>query len=235
MNRSSPLQPPRIRGYSNPFAASRVRPGAIPFVFAPSLSPHELLARLHATGGWGEIIGPHGSGKSTLLHWLRKRVETLQRPVVMVTLDPDQHDLPVPHRVRETWGPGTQLLVDGFEQLAWWRRHVLIHQCRRRRLGLVVTAHRHIGLPLLLQTEVTPDIAREIVAKLLADPNRAPGLAQDAVPLLYPSIDSLLSANVLAELLRQHRGNMRESLFSLYDRCEQIQRVKPAHAKLSKP
>jgi hypothetical protein len=212
-----------------------VRPGAIPFVFAHSFGPHELLARLHATAGWGEIVGPHGSGKSTLLHWLRQRVEAFPRPVVMMTIDPDQNDLLVPYRVRETWGPGTQLLVDGFERLAWWRRHVLIRLCRRRRLGLVVTAHRHIGLPLLRETEVTPDIARQIVTKLLADPASAPGLAPDSVPLLYPAIDSLLSVNVLAEFLRQHGGNMRETLFALYDRFEQIERVGRGHAKLSKP
>ena len=52
---------------SNPFSTRFVRPGAVPYLFAPGQSADGLVRRLAGFGWRGQIIGPHGSGKSTLL------------------------------------------------------------------------------------------------------------------------------------------------------------------------
>ena len=56
--------------------------------------------------------------------------------------------------------------MDGYEQLAFWNRLRLKRFCRRRGLGLVVTAHAAAGLPPLVPTAVDAEGAWGVVAQL---------------------------------------------------------------------
>ena len=87
------------------------------------------------------------------------------------------------------------LVVDGFEQLGFWRRWGL----RRRAGGLLVTTHHCAGLPTLWRTAVTQETTARILEALLRGQRR------------------LVGEEDLRERLRCRRGNLREALFDLYD------------------
>lgn len=70
--------------------------------------------------------------------------------------------------------------------------------CALRRASLVVTAHRDLGFETLCERAVDTATLRALVHRLL-DGAEAP------------------RANVLAELLRRHQGNVREVFFDLYE------------------
>jgi hypothetical protein len=80
--------------------------------------------------------------------------------------------------------------------------------CRRRRAGLLVTAHADMGLPMVCETVVTDDIAWRVVEQLTelgADEATSPAVSRDDV----------------AASLERHAGDLREVLFELYDLYEQ--------------
>lgn len=186
----------RPRG--NPFSTCHVRPGAIPFAFPAGLDARKLADRLEARGWRGQVVGPHGSGKSTLLAALLPELRR-RRTVVVVELHEHERHLPA-----TVWSPRegpTLLVIDGYEQLGWWSRRRVQNHCRRQGWGLLVTAHRELGLPELYRTGVTPELAAVIVD----------GLRGDERPLDTPD---------LGRRLAHHRGNLREVLFELYDRYE---------------
>lgn len=186
----------------NPFCTRRIRPGAIPFLFPPGQSADTLLERLQHAGWQGQILGNHGTGKSSLLASLLPRLEQTARPAVLIELHDGQRRLPFSLR-RAAIPRSSLIIVDGYEQLSLWNRLRLAWFCRCRGCGLLVTAHRSVGLPTLYQTAVTPDIAKSIVERLMAGP-----------PLPC-------SHEELAARLAHRQGNLRETLFDLYDLYEQ--------------
>jgi hypothetical protein len=180
---------------SNPFATRFTRPGAIEFLFPEGESAVSLAGKL-ADGGWrGQIIGPHGSGKSTLLAALEPAIARTGREVVPRSLAGGQRRLePLP-----PLDASVVLIIDGFEQLSWWQRRKVKAACRRAGAGLVVTAHADVGLPMLFQTQPTLDLAKQLVRRLL------------------PEGDATLSDSDIATAYTGHPGNLRETLFALYD------------------
>lgn len=180
----------------NPFSTRFVQPGAIPFRFPTPDGLAELVRRLEANAGWGEIVGPHGSGKSTLVASLlpaltawrvrHVRLNTARRSLPAVVFDPPE--------------PRSLLVIDGFEQLGFLTRLRVRRRCRRFDCGLLVTTHRSVGLPELHRREVTPTAARELIAGLLP-----------------PGGEWVLAGYDVAARLRHHRGSLREVLFELYD------------------
>jgi energy-coupling factor transporter ATP-binding protein EcfA2 len=182
----------------NPFSTRFTQPGAIAFRFTAADGLAVLVSKLESTNGWGQIVGPHGSGKSTLLATLipelaggrvrRVRLDTSHR-----TLPPDLFYPPE---------PGSLLVIDGFEQLGVLSRFRVKRHCRRHGSGLLVTAHRSMGLPDLHRTN-----AAAHAAALIAD-------------LLPPHGEWVLNGFDIAARLRRHRGSLREVLFELYDRWE---------------
>ena len=201
---STPAGPPLMD--SNPFATRFIRPGAIPYLFPDAMNASHLIDRLRRTAWFGQIVGPHGSGKSTLLETLVPRVERGGRRVVRFTLRRHRRPRPVENPQAARWGVGTLVVVDGFEQLGPVRRMWLKCLCRRRRCGLLVTSHRRIGLPTLIRTDVEPAVAARVVA------------------LLQRNRPALVGPNDVADHFGKHPGNLRETLFDLYDLAAARQR-----------
>jgi hypothetical protein len=105
-------------------------------------------------------------------------------------------------------------VIDGYEQLAWMWRWRVKAWCRRHASGLVVTAHRDVGLPTLWTTTSDLDTLRRIVDHLLAAARTTPQDAPER-PIPWFSKDDLASALAAAQ------GNLREALFRLYDVYQQ--------------
>ncbi len=188
---------------SNPFATRYTRPNAGEFLFPAAADAETLVARLRDCGWRGQITGPHGSGKSTLVHTLLPRLRTARRRVEFYLLRAPS----TPWRDSiASWNAATQIVIDGGEQLGWLQRTWFQWQCSRRGAGLLVTAHGDLGLPQLYRTETSVELTQRIVARLLGE--------ADAEWLRPEHVERLLA---------EHRGNVREVLFALYDLYEQRQ------------
>jgi molybdopterin-guanine dinucleotide biosynthesis protein len=198
--REEPVRPP------NPFATRYIRPGAIPYRFPPGVGPEDLVDRL-ATNGWnGQIIGPHGSGKSTLLAALVEPLSRADRRVQQIGLHDGQRRLPRGWLQQAQTAGVNQLVIDGFEQLSWLARSSVRRFARRNRMGLLVTGHSDLGLPTLLTTQGDLETAVLIAEQLMAhSPWR----------LERPAVEAEFAAT---------EGNVRETLFRLFDRWEAIAR-----------
>jgi hypothetical protein len=188
----------------NPFSTRKTRPGTIPFIFLPGDDAESLVARLEQSGWLGEIVGPHGSGKSTLLASLLPAIDQMGLRPVLVELHDGQRRLPLDPRRDECLCPPAVLLIDGYEQLGRLRRFAIRRACRYRGIGLLVTAHAPMGLPSLCRTVVTPELAGQVIGRLL-----------EGCP-------ALLTPPELADSLARHNGNLRETLFDLYDLYERL-------------
>jgi hypothetical protein len=192
---------------SNPFATRFVRPGAIGYLFQEELSADSLVTSLRQSQWWGEIVGPHGSGKSTLIAALTPELAAAGREVVRYVLAADGGGRPeclVPATAHsflaeQPLGPSTQLILDGYERISWWWRRRIQALCRKRGAGLLVTTHQPLGLPLLYQTRSTEQLAQLVVGRLLA-----PG-------------ETLVTAADVTAAFRKSSGNVRETLFALFD------------------
>lgn len=194
--------------HSNPFATCWTRPGAIAFQFAPGESAARLVAKLAAANWYGEIVGPHGSGKSTLLATLTPQLVAAGRNVASICLHDGQRRLPQ-NFVRESLASSRPLLIiDGYEQLSWFARRVLLWRCRRASAGLVVTAHRSLGLPPFYQTQPNLRLAEQLVSTLTTH-NPSPIAIAD-----------------VAASHACHGSNLRELFFALYDRHEALRDVR---------
>jgi ABC-type transport system involved in cytochrome c biogenesis ATPase subunit len=152
---------------------------------------------LREHGGWGQITGPHGSGKSTLLATLVPALQEAGVEVRHVQLHEGERRLP--REALTALPPGTQLIIDGYEQLSWWSRRRLKAFCRRQKIGLLVTAHEDVGLPPLYQVEPNTAVAQRVVARLLEGQT------------------TRIRPEDVAAALERSGGNLREMLFLLYD------------------
>jgi ABC-type transport system involved in cytochrome c biogenesis ATPase subunit len=169
------------------------------YLFATGEGASQLVDRLQE-GGWrGQIIGPHGIGKSTLLATLIEPLKERGRQPVQIALHDGQRTLGVELSQYISGKQAIVVIVDGYEQLSWWSRLKLKHLCSRHNWGLLVTAHANVGLPTICEVQ--------------SDQATVQQLARD----LQRSVECLVSdADVAAEFQRQG-GNVRETLFGLYD------------------
>jgi len=186
---------------SNPFATRFIAPGALAFLFPAGESAESVVQRLKKNGWWGQIIGPHGSGKSTLIATLGPALAAAGREVILLAVRGGQPPPPLP--AHDQIGSHTQIIVDGYEQLGFWRRLRLKWLARRAGAGLLVTAHVGVGLPALYETKAELKVVQEVVARLTAGSD---------IPLAPEDVSSALAAA---------KGNVREALFQLYDTFEQ--------------
>lgn len=159
-------------------------------------------------------MGPHGSGKSALLAALMPAMRRAGKHPLLVELHDGQRRLPVDlRRLRETKGRFMSVvIVDGYEQLGRWSRFRLGRFCRRYRIGLLITAHRPMGFEELHHTKPTAELARQIVETLLANKR-----FEDA------SFEELALKDIKKTFIL-HKGDMRETLFDLYDLYERHSR-----------
>ncbi|MGD0898011.1 MAG: hypothetical protein ABR915_09265 [Thermoguttaceae bacterium] len=205
----------------NPFSASRIRPRAATFLFPAGQNVEDLVDRLRRSRWRGQIVGPHGSGKSTLLFAILSALQRAGQSTLSTTLHRGQRRLPhgflaaarrrekrdSPHLCEAPSGPFRQMgtvpfflvAIDGYEQLGLASRLLLGWSCRRLRLGLLVTSHRSAGLPDLCRTAIDPQLAWRVVERLQAG---------------FPP---LVAFEDVAPRLTRHGGDLRETLFDLYD------------------
>jgi hypothetical protein len=199
---------------NNPFCASRTRPGSLEYIFqGDSLSV--IMDRLQSFGYRGQIVGPHGSGKSTLLLTIVQRLREHAREVRLVRIlagAPIWRNVHSVFREMRQARPGHLLAIDGYEQLPWLARAALAAVTRSRRVGLLVTTHRRVRLPILFRTQVTTGTARKVIDTYLDR-----GCPQDHRPRLDHLVDRQLPS-----LLQRHRGNLRDVMFELYDQFRDV-------------
>lgn len=201
---TAPQSPSR---YSNPFATCWTRPGALPFYFQAGQSAERLISQLAAQEWRGAIVGPHGSGKSTLLETLKPALEAAGLHAHPLTLKERQRHLPTPFWSLSLPQPSI-IIIDGYEQLGWFERVKLNRFCRRASHGLLVTTHSPTRIPTLLR--LAPD--ERLVQRLVAD--------------LATQVSTPITNSDIAASHACHGSNVREILFDLYDRHEQLRRAK---------
>jgi hypothetical protein len=196
-------QPDTGQVADNPFSTRFIRPGAIAFRFPPDSSAEGLVERLRTLEWRGAILGPHGSGKSSLLAALIPAIRRSGKTVLLIELHDGQRRLPVALSERDDLTADSVVVVDGYEQLSCLARRRLGRFCRSRGTGLLVTSHHPVGLPELFHTNTSLALAEAIVTTLLAGRG------------------DFVRSEEVAERFQAHAGNLRETLFDLYDLYEQ--------------
>ncbi len=188
---------------SNPFATRNTRPGAVPYCFPEGQSLAGVLTALRQQAGWGQIVGPHGSGKTTLICELTHALHQGQTTVQRYQLREGEADIGW-YDEQAAWTSSTQVIVDGYEQQSLVARWRLRRACRRVGCGLLITSHRRVfGFPLLLRTATSVELAQHVVGRLLRER------------------PSLVTPREVQDAFEACRGNLRETLFWLYDLAEQ--------------
>ena len=181
----------------NPFATCFTRPGVIGYRFTSERSAAGVVEQFAAFGWQGEIVGPHGTGKSTLVCTLEPELARRGRTVTKLRLSTGERRLP--DLDQSALGPSSVVIIDGYEQLSWWSRVRLARLCRSYGCGLLVTSHESTGLPTLIHTAGDLMTVRLIVRDLMV------------------SHPPLITADDVERSFAMHAGNVRETLFDLYD------------------
>jgi energy-coupling factor transporter ATP-binding protein EcfA2 len=191
---------------SNPFATRFTRPGRIEPLDAMGrpVDTDMLLARLRSLGGAAAIVGPHGSGKSTLLMHLAGAIEARgeRAPRIRLRSVHDVHAAWV--AIRQAANGGTAC-IDSWECMGRCIRYGLQVAAHLSGSGLLVTSHGSAGLPVLVQHATNSAVLRTIVRGL---PEHASWYGK------------LITTSDIEEAFVKHGGNLRESLYELYDRFE---------------
>lgn len=192
---------------SNPFSTRYVRPGAIAYFFAADENAENLVSRLAAAGWRGQIVGPHGSGKSSLLAALKEPLQAGGRRCFTIALRDGERKLPGGWEKLAAAAGANLIIIDGYEQLSSWSRWRLRVRCRKQHWGLLVTSHANVGLPALISTVGSLEMAQQLVQRLL------------------PPGDTRVRPEHVAACYAAADGNMRETLFRLYDVWEEETRA----------
>ncbi|MDA7951016.1 MAG: hypothetical protein MPJ24_05955 [Pirellulaceae bacterium] len=100
-------------------------------------------------------------------------------------------------------------IIDGYEQIAWWRKFALKFFLVGTNLKIIVTAHRGVGFPRLFETRFSGPLAERVVWQVL---KRFQEGGSD--------LGNWSAKEGLNELLGRAEGDMRELMFSLYDHFE---------------
>jgi hypothetical protein len=201
-----------IRARKNPFAVRYVRPGAIPFLVPAPEKPRgdpieTMLAKLRRQKWQGQIVGKHGSGKSTLLAEIAHRLHHQGLKVRTFRFDA-LGGAGVREMKKAMTGSASAkrvFLIDGFDRLSWRQRWTCRRLACRQSVGIVVTTHKKLFLPMLYRTETSVDLLEAIVEHLIHCKKL------EAVAI---------SRHQLEECFDRHSGNIRDILFALYDQFE---------------
>ena len=125
--------------HKNPFRTSRLL--ALPVHWGDE-APETLLARWHAAGRLGALVGPHGTGKTTRLRALAERLAAEGWRIVWIQWHEDGATTPADWRAAlATADSNTVLCLDGSENLGLLAAYRL-RRYTRRAGGLLATRHR---------------------------------------------------------------------------------------------
>lgn len=222
---------------TNPFATRYVSPGMVPWIHAPEQSLEQLRQKfLVEFCGRAAVVGPHGSGKSTLLEHLVPLLGTvihreaagkplplapsasgfgdstepqLQRPILWISLRRGGRPARRVALSCKAWRRGSLLVIDGFEQLPMLAQWLTRSASRGQGMGLLVTSHARTGLKTLLEPpHPSVTLAQQVVAQACRN-------ADMSIPA------ELVDRQLLENLLREEKGNLREVLMRLYDIAHQ--------------
>ncbi|MEM7453729.1 MAG: ATP-binding protein [Planctomycetota bacterium] len=197
-------------GEPNPFSTRFVSPGMIAYKFDDELSPKKIantfLTRRHQVA---QIVGPHGSGKSTLLRSLFPHLRRNFEQIVEVNIRGSSSIDSVCLRGRQT-GEKSELteprllVVDGIERLPLTSTIGLVGHCLFAGTGLLITTHRRSPvLPVLFETRPQLTVFQQIVHELQVHRS-----------------DKLITRDCCADVFQANKGDIRESLMTLYDLWE---------------
>lgn len=191
---------------SNPFATRFTRPGCIePLdVMGRPVDLEMLLERVRSLGGTAAIVGPHGSGKSTLLVRLAETLARHGQRAQRVRLH-SWRDTPVAWSAIRQAVTGSTVCIDSWECVSRPVRGLLRLAASVSGCGLLVTSHRAGEMPVLMRCSTNLVLLRSIVRSL-------PGHE------LWQG--TLIRSADIEEVFARHGGNLRESLYELYDRFE---------------
>lgn len=194
----------QMRAADNPFSAGRIE--ALNYRFGPqsaaeaAASLEQLIAEISRHEYCGAIVGPHGSGKSTLLAGLSARLTELGFQVCSLRFNSEST------RAYSTTAkflgrlPSTAILIiDGAEQIGRFGWAFLRRKIQRRK-RVIVSAHADGLLPTLFRCVPAPNVAAILADELTG--NASKELRQ-----------------VVEKLYVQHDGNIRNVLWSLYDKA----------------
>lgn len=128
-----------IRADQNPFRTSRLL--SLPVHWGDD-SLEGILARWHAAGRRGALVGPHGTGKTTRLRALAARLAAEGWQVVWIQWHDNGTSTPADWRaaLRES-NPRTVACLDGSENLGLFSAYEL-HRRTLRTDGVLATLHR---------------------------------------------------------------------------------------------
>ncbi len=182
-----------ITAKNNPFATDRV----LQTRYMPQTCTwDELLARLESMHYRAAIVGADGTGKTTLIEDIARRLteQGLSCRNIFVTMD-----IPAPSGKIKKILEGEAfnvLLNDGADHLKRFVWHRIKRKINRMNMGLIITSHKPHMLPTLIECSTTPKLLEKIVAGL--SPQTA-------------------NTELVENLYRKHRGNIRNALRELYD------------------
>ncbi len=180
----------------NPFATEHLQ--KIRYHFC-DLSLAQLLERFDQLGHRAAIVGPQGHGKTTL----QKELARAMNPGRTHWIKLREGDRKIPRSVLDNLfsqaDESDLICVDGAEQLSWWNwKKFLRHLGKKQRC--LITSHRPGLLPSLVTCRTSVSLLRDLVTELTS----APGADE---------------VKELERIFQKHRGDIRQSIRELYDRC----------------
>ncbi len=145
------------------------------------------------------MTGPKGTGKTTFLYHLARILEEQGFEATILTAG-KQRPLKI-IKAAASGGPGSALLVDSAEKLslpAW----LALRAASRNPGVFVVSTHTRFRMPVLLETQTTPELLFELAGRLTSD-------------------RQVINPEETEILFERFSGNLRSAFRHLYDCCAQ--------------
>ena len=190
--------------FSNPFCTHWITPAKC--VYQPRYDDEVrgLHEKFVDAGLRGQIIGPHGVGKSSLLWQLCESIKHAgMNPIWMKSNDVWPDLIPSTESNRETvW------LIDSFESLSRRQQSRLIRFTKRNAIGLLVTCHRRVSLPVIVELEAELHHAIQAIMQLQSQFDH-----------------SFIDEEDVKELWSECNADLREVLMACYDKWQERSRT----------